>query len=217
MKISIVNSDTHHPIRAYLKEWAQVHGNCHDIELVDKVSQLSGGDILFLVSCYEIVSKVVRERYRATLVIHASDLPKGRGWSPHIWQILEGNNCIKVTILEAENELDTGAIWAQREVSLLGTELYDEINHLFFTAEIALMDEAIIGLSHIKPRKQSEITPSYYRRRNVEDSRIDPKLPLSEQFDILRVSDPQRFPAFFEWRGCCYEIQIKKMKDVCDD
>ncbi len=215
MKISIISSEPNHPIRPWLEEWMCAQSTCHDIELVEKVSQVSGGDILFLISCHEMVNAAVRGRYRATLIVHASDLPKGRGWSPHIWQILEGSNCVKVTLLEAEDELDTGAIWAQREISLLGTELFDEINDLLFSTEISLINDAVIGLGQIKPRKQDLVAPSYYRRRGPGDSRIDPNLPLSEQFDILRVADPQRFPAFFEWRGCRYEIQIKKMKDTC--
>ena len=75
---------------------------------------LAGGEILFLVSCNEIIGKDVRDRYMATLVIHASDLPKGRGWSPHIWQIIEGKKEIMVSLLEAEDAVDSGAIWAKK-------------------------------------------------------------------------------------------------------
>ena len=31
------------------------------------------------------------------IVVHASDLPKGRGFSPMSWQILEGKNKIKLS------------------------------------------------------------------------------------------------------------------------
>ena len=66
------------------------------------------GDILFLVSCSEIVKKDIRMKFRHTLVLHASSLPKGRGWSPHIWEILNGADQIVISLLEAEDKIDSG-------------------------------------------------------------------------------------------------------------
>ena len=78
--------------------------------MVSCSNMLVGGDILFLISCNEPISKDVRALFRATLVIHASDLPLGRGWSPHIWQVLEKKRFIKVTLLEAADLVDSGSI-----------------------------------------------------------------------------------------------------------
>ena len=47
---------------------------------------------------------------------------------------------------------------------------------------------------------------SHYRRRRPADSRLDPELTLAEQFELLRVVDNDRYPAFFEWRGRRYEL-----------
>ena len=33
---------------------------------------------------------------------------------------------------------------------------------------------------------------------------------IAEQFDLLRVADPQRFPAFFDLRGHRYLVRIEK-------
>ena len=52
--------------------------NCH---VFAKVS-VRPGDILFLISCSERIGDAYRQKYRHVLVLHASDLPKGRGWSP---------------------------------------------------------------------------------------------------------------------------------------
>lgn len=217
MNISIVCSDLDHPVRPWLESWQTSSSNSHRIDLVEHVSTLRGGDLLFLISCHEIVKSAVRDMYRATLVIHASDLPRGRGWSPHIWQILEGRNDITITLLEAADGVDCGAIWAQRVVHFEGHELHDEINQVLFSAEIALMDEAISRFDQIQPRPQDETAISYYPRRTPEDSRINPFCSIVDQFDLLRVADPKRFPAFFDLRGCRYEIQIKKMKDTPHD
>src|SRR5882757_2342579 len=123
MKISILCSSTSHPVYPHLENWAKAAGARHDVELVREKAELSGGDILFLISCHEIISRRDRQQYGASLVIHASDLPEGRGWSPHIWQILEGKRDIVVSLIEAQDQVDTGAIWAQRHLVLEGHEL----------------------------------------------------------------------------------------------
>jgi methionyl-tRNA formyltransferase len=35
--------------------------------------------------------------------------------------------------------------------------------------------------------------------------------PLGEQFDLLRISDPMRYPAFFDWMGHRYVLRIEKV------
>lgn len=212
MKISILCSSSSHPVYRHLEQWAAVARASHEVELLQKKAELSGGDILFLISCHEIISAQDRARYGASLVIHASDLPLGRGWSPHIWQILEGSHDIVVSLLEAEDQVDTGAIWAQRHMVLEGHELYDEINAKLFAIEMDLMSDAVAVEARRAPVRQDDRTPTYYRRRGPEDSRLDPNRPIAEQFDLLRVVDPQRFPAFFDLRGHRYVVRIEKVE-----
>lgn len=212
MKISILCSNASHPVCAHLEQWARTARASHDVELVQRKAELSGGDILFLISCHEIISAQDRAGYGASLVIHASDLPLGRGWSPHIWQILEGKHDIVVSLLEAEDQVDTGAIWAQRHMALEGHELYDEINAKLFAIEMELMSEAVDVEGRRAPMRQDGRAPTYYRRRGPEDSRLDPSRPIAEQFELLRVVDPQRFPAFFDFRGHRYVVRIEKVE-----
>ena len=212
MKISIVCSDLKHPIRPLLEQWALSRKPTHDVTLAEKISELSGGDLLFLISCQELAEQSVRSSFKAALVIHASDLPHGRGWSPHIWQILEGRSEITVTLLEAAGNVDSGAIWAQRKIFFEGHELYDEINAALFDAEISLMNEAVDCWGCIRPRIQDNSGASYYPRRQAVDSQLDPSKSIAAQFNLLRVADPARYPAFFELQGHQYEIQIRKRR-----
>jgi methionyl-tRNA formyltransferase len=193
-----------------LERWALNHRDTHEVSLNRKKNELTGGDVLFLISCHELISSEVRARYASTLVIHASDLPLGRGWSPHIWQIIEGKNRIPVTLLEAEDAVDSGAIWAQRHIQLDGHETFDEINSKLFDAEVELMEFAVAGFNEIIPRRQDTREPTIYRKRTPEDSRIDPYKSIADQFELLRVADPMRFPAFLEFRGHRYHISIVK-------
>jgi len=210
LKISIVCTDVRHPILNRLKSWCLRHSDQHTVELVQRKKDLTGGDILFLVSCQEMIEAAVRAQYRAALVLHASDLPEGRGMSPHIWQVLEERDRIKVTLLAAEDALDSGDIWLQSEFCLDGHELYDEINDKLFDAELSLMDEAVAHFDEIEPRPQDSRPPTWYHFRTPADSRLLPEKTIKEQFNLLRVSDPNRFPAYFDWQGYRYEIRIKK-------
>ncbi|MGR8932924.1 MAG: formyltransferase family protein [Gammaproteobacteria bacterium] len=213
MKISILCSSERHPIYPQLQAWAQRRRAEHAVELKNRAAELSGGDILFLISCHELIGADVRRHYAATLVVHASDLPQGRGWSPLVWQILEGRNDIVVTLLEAADEVDSGAIWQQRRIRLQGNELADEINALLFTAELELMDDAVRGFGTIAPRPQAPEGATYYRRRMPEDSRLDAHKTLAEQFDLLRVCDAERYPCFFDYRGRRFKLTIEKYEE----
>lgn len=211
MRITILCSSLEHPIFPSLRDWAGRHAAGHQVQLVQRKAELSGGDILFLISCHEIIGKDVRAKYRATLVIHASDLPLGRGWSPHIWQILEGARQFPVTLLEAEDQVDSGAIWSQVMLKFEGHETYGEINQALFAAELELMDFAVNNLETVEPKPQDKREPTYYRRRTPQDSQLAPERSIAEQFDLMRVADPQRFPAYFDMRGHRYVLNITKV------
>ena len=213
MRISILCSSKNHPIYPYLERWEDKQSSAHQVDLLHNKEDLSSGDILFLVSCNEIIKKELRKRFSFSLVIHASDLPDVKGWSPHIWQILEGKNEICVSLIEAEEPIDSGDIWKQEIIKVNEHELYDEINDLLFKVELKLMDFAVDNYKAINPVPQEKREGSYFRKRTPVDSEIDPNKTISEQFDLIRVSDPERFPAFFKLHGFTYEIAIKKVSN----
>lgn len=214
MKLSLLCTDTGHPIISYLRAWVNLNAQVHEIELIESIRDASGGDILFLISCSEKVLKADRDKYRKTLVLHASDLPVGRGWSPHIWDLVEGSAQITLSLLEAEDVIDSGKIWQKRNIQVPKHALWDEINHILFNAEIELIDFAVSEFDTIQPHEQdTSITPTYRRKRTPDDSRIDPEKPIAEQFDLLRVCDPARFPAFFDHHGCRYIVKLEKINE----
>ena len=211
MKISVLCTDPAHPVIPSIRDWlVRITGQGHDAVLRHDRSELAGGDLLFLVSCSQIVPETDREKYRAALVLHASDLPSGRGWSPHVWAILGGAARIKVCLLEASDPVDSGDVWLRTGFELEGHELIDEINALLFDAEIRLMSEAVEKFGSIVPVGQSGSPGTYLRKRTPADSRLDPAQSIAEQFNLLRVVDNERFPAFFEHCGKRYLIRIEK-------
>lgn len=212
-RVTILCSDPGHPVMPWLADWAAAAPAGLQVEVAHDVAEAKGGDFLFLVSCSQIVTAEIRDGYRYALVIHASALPKGRGWSPHIWSILDGADHLSVTLLDAADPVDSGSIWHQLRLPLVGNELHDEINAALFAAEIQLLQWAIENCQKTLPVPQTG-EPTYYRRRRPADSQIDVDMTLREAFDLIRVSDPTRYPAFFDHLGRRYKIMLEKIEPV---
>lgn len=214
MRLSILCSNPKHPIIDSLRKWVEgMSENGHTTSIFFDKSELRGGDILFLVSCSQIINEDERKKFEKVLVLHASDLPKGRGWSPWVWTILAGESEITLSLLEATDSIDSGLIWLKTSFRLSGHELFEEINAKLFKAELYLMTQAVERYGEILPIPQVGQPGEYLRKRTPEDSRIDPRKSIEEQFNLLRVVDPQRYPAFFEYRGVKYFIKIEKIKN----
>lgn len=214
MKVTLLCSDAKHPVNPYLEKWIKEKRSFLTVELVRRKSEAAGGDLLFLISCSEIVTAKDRARYAATLVLHASDLPQGRGWSPHIWELSQGAEGITLSLLEAEDKVDSGRIWKKKYIPVPKHALWNEINHHLFQAEIELIDFAIDNFGSITPQPQPlDTVATYHPRRTPADSEIDPSKSIAEQFDLIRVCDPNRFPAYFVHRGQRYLLKVEKSDD----
>lgn len=219
MNVTLLCTSRDHPVNDWLLEWKEKQKWQHNIAICHDIRDLPGGDVLFLISCSQIIDVFTREKYRHTLVLHASDLPHGRGWSPYIWALLEGAEAITVSLLQAEDCVDTGAIWAKRTFRVPPHALHNEIHCLLFNTELALMDEGLTLISsgaYPDPQPQ-HISPTYYRRRTPADSEVDPSQSLRDLFPTIRLMDPQRYPAFFHLHGHTYTIELKKVLFHEDD
>ena len=211
MKIFLLCSPAKHPVMSYLQNWKlQMEDTGHQIVMCSRKSQLRTGDILFLISCSEKISEADRQKFRHVLVLHASDLPKGRGWSPHVWDILNGSEFITVSLIEAAENIDTGDVWKKITLPIKKHSLWNEINHILFQGELELMTWAIQNHANIVPEVQDvSETPTYWPRRTEQDSRLEIEKTIKEQFDLLRICDPDRYPAYFEMHGMKYKLRLE--------
>jgi methionyl-tRNA formyltransferase len=126
---------------------------------------------------------------------------------------LDGAKSITVSLLDAEDEVDSGAIWAKREISVPLGALYDEINKALFETEISLMSEAVARINdETAPVPQdATVEPTFHRKRTPADSEIDPSLSLEALFNKIRLMDPERYPAYFYLHGQKYTIELRKV------
>lgn len=217
MRITVLCTSPHHPVNAHIERWMALHASAHEVSLLRRRDELVGGDVLLLISCGEIIGARHRALFRHTFVLHASDLPKGRGWNPHIWAILEGATEVTVSMLEAEDKVDSGAIWGKRRILVPKHWLWHEVNEAVFEAEFALIDDVLrrIGTDAGTPQPEDE-APTYYRLRHPEDSRLDPNASIASQFDLLRICDPERYPAFFDLHGHRFALRLERIGPVSE-
>ena len=207
MIVDVLCSDNTHPITPFLIEWKRHLPAKVDCKIFSKKNQLREGKLLLLISCAEVLSAAELSKYDICLVLHASDLPLGRGWSPFIHEIRSGKSSLVVTLLEAATEVDTGRIWAKRYIDIPRNALFHESSEILFTAEIELINYAIENLNTgiIKPSEQSGKS-TYFERLTPKDSELDINLSIAEQFDKMRSCDPDRFPCVFEIRGRRFKL-----------
>lgn len=180
--------------------------SCKIIYSHEEVEEIS---IAFYLSYQKIVPYEFIKKTHQSLVVHASDLPQGKGFSPWVWQILEGKNDIPVCLFQMNEGLDTGNIFQKKLLHLRGDELLEEIRISLaklikqMVLDYLQKNEAPISVSQV-----GEST--FYRRRNSLDSELDISKSIAEQFNLLRVVDNNNYPAYFLHFGKKYVLKIEE-------
>ena len=172
--------------------------------------EIADGAVAFYLGCITITPPGVLAHNRRNLVVHASDLPKGRGFSPMTWQVLEGRNEIPVCLLEAAEDVDTGPIVYRTTMRFEGHELIEEMRAILGRMHVELCRRFLDEPSPPTGAPQQG-EPTNHPRRRPADSRLDPARSIAEQFDLLRTVDHEAYPAFFDLHGRRYKLTIEKM------
>jgi methionyl-tRNA formyltransferase len=186
----------------------------HSCQLLSKQQLIpANSDVTFFLGCEKYINSKIRQKSSYNIVVHASDLPKGKGMSPATWQILEGKNKIPVTLFEVADGFDTGDYYLKETFQLKGTELIDEWQKKLGECIDKMIIKFLRNIKKLKPIKQRG-KPSFYKRRGPGDSRLDVNKSLKSQFNLLRVVDNKRYPAFFNYKGKQYILEIYKAPDI---
>ncbi len=206
-------------INDFIPAWAlQWRAAGHTLAWAHDAALLPESQVCFYLSYGRIVGTALRARHGNNLVVHESDLPAGRGWSPLTWQVLQGAQNIVVTLFEAADAVDAGAIYGQTAIQLRGDELVDDLRRQQAAATFSLCADFVAGYPGVlQQAREQQGTSSYFPRRTPVDSRIDLDLPLRDQFNLLRVCDNTRYPAWFEHAGARYTLGINRVEQDDDE
>ena len=191
------------------KDFLKKIKNKHKLNLVTDQKELVKGDIAVFISCNNLVKNEYLVLNKSNVVCHPSNLPKGRGFSPIAWEILNNSEKLTFTLFEANEKVDDGEIYYKKEIELLGTELNDDLRSIQAEITFELILKYINEYPKINGSKQvGEAT--YYRKRNKNDSELDINKSIMEQFNILRIADNLNYPAHFFFKNQKYILKIEK-------
>jgi methionyl-tRNA formyltransferase len=207
MLIQILCDNPNSWIIPYALQLKAILAKQHEVVFTHNHGDIIAGDVLMLLSCEKLFKQLDLNKHN--LAVHESDLPKGKGWSPLTWQIIEGKNEIPVTLIEATEQVDAGDIYGQEIIMLKGTELVEELRVKQGETTIKLLLNFIENYPNNK-RKKQESEDTFYPRRKPEHSQLDINKTIVEQFNLLRVCDNERYPAWFEIHGEKFIIKIEK-------
>lgn len=210
MKIAILTSPNQWFI-PYAKELNNQIKNCklffnHE-DIIKKY------DVIFILSYHKIIQKKFLTKNKHNIVVHASDLPNGKGWAPLFWQVIENKNIIPFTMFEASNGVDDGDIYMQKDLTLTGYELNRELRDKQAKHTITMCLEFLNDYENYKkPQKQSG-RESFYKKRTKKDSELNINKTINEQFNLLRIVDNESYPAFFYKDNKKYILKIEEVND----
>lgn len=214
MLISFLTDNPKSWIIPYADKLEKIVSQNHQVIRCYDYRDIPIGDICFFLSCEKIVPPNILEQNTNNIVIHPSQLPHGKGFSPLAWQILEGKNEIPITLFEAEERVDSGVVYYRDIIKLKGHELNCEIKDFQGKKTMELVLRFIENFPNIKgyPQKGKE---SFYKRRGEKDSELDANKSIAEQFNLLRIVDNERYPAYFYYMGHEYIFKIYEKENKC--
>lgn len=179
------------------------------IEVLYEPDSVKNFNLVFVLGYTKILSKKISIENELCLVVHESNLPEGKGFSPVQWQILEGKSRIVVSLIELQEDVDSGDIFDQTEIVFQGGELYDEIRAMQASATFELVERAMDCYPNFQ--KVAQLGQStFYRKRIPSDSELDIDKSIRSQFNLLRVANNQDWPSYFHLNGCKYILKIYK-------
>jgi len=196
-------------IEIYLKNFNFKLNNKFSFKITNNYKTIKKQDLVFVLSYTKILPDSFLKRNKLTLVVHSSKLPKDRGFAPLTYKVLQNSNIIFFSLFQVVKKVDSGNIFLRTKLKLNGTELYDELRKKQAETILNLIKKFLFKYPLIKSSVQSGKT-NYNKRRYPRDSELDINKNIKSQFNLMRVSDNEKFPIFFYHKSVKYILKIFK-------
>jgi methionyl-tRNA formyltransferase len=138
------------------------------------------------------------------VVLHSSDLPQGRGWAPHFYTIYNKRKSLTLTMLYADEGVDSGDIIAKARYPIDELSTINELRKIDDALTLFLLEKFLgkITASKIKGKSQDllEIEPTYHKKRVPEDSKVFEDMDPEKLRHFLRCLPPEH-PGYTEKSG----------------
>lgn len=179
------------------------------VKIIWDTNNLKKFDILFILNFTKKIPLTKVNLKKLNLVIHESNLPKGKGFAPIQWQILEKKKNIIFSMININNKIDSGPILMKSKLKLSGFELYDEIRYLQSKKTFEMIEKFLKNYPNINFLKQKGKS-TFYKKRTLKDSELNINKSILSQFNKLRIANNNEWPAFFYYKNKKYILKIFK-------
>jgi methionyl-tRNA formyltransferase len=116
---------------------------------------------------------------------------------------------IPISLFEAVEKVDAGDVYMVDYIKLKGHELNNEIKHQQGLITIKMVKKYIDEFESIVGTPQNG-KETFYPRRGQKENELDINKTILEQFNLLRIVDNERYPAYFYINGNKYTLKISK-------
>lgn len=150
-------------------------------------------DVAVVIAYGRILPKAVLDApRRGCLNLHASILPKYRGAAPINWAIVKGERETGVALMQMDEGMDTGPVFATRTTTIGADETAGELYERLGDLAAALIREdlarAVAGELEAVAQDHERATMAPLLRK--EDGRIDWSAPAATVHDLVRGMTP---------------------------
>jgi methionyl-tRNA formyltransferase len=173
-------------------------------------------DICFVIGWYWLISeKTLNKVPNGFLGIHNSLLPLYKGGSPLVWQLINGEEEVGVSMFTLTKGVDNGDLWFQQKVKINNI---DNINDVLLKIESqTIKNFKLYYLDIIKGKKsptpQPNITESYCAQRIPGDGLVDWKKSSIEISNFIRAQSkpyPGAYSFYKEQKLIFWDVVLNK-------
>ena len=137
--------------------------------------------------------------------LHAGRLPKYRGGSPLVWQIINDEKVIGLSVIKINKKIDEGKIISQVKFKNLKK---DDIETIQKKANNLFLNLTLNSIFKLKNKKKLQLQPnskSYFKQRRDKDSLIDFSKSNYDLYNFVRAKS-------YPYRGAFFLYKKKKIR-----
>jgi len=164
-------------------------------------------EVAIVVAYGKILPKDVLEAPRLGCInVHGSLLPKYRGAAPVQWAVIDGEAETGVSIMQLDEGMDTGPVWAERRVPIGPAETSGELLDRLAPIGAAALVEAlpVIASGSKQPVAQDHARATHAKMLDKTDGAIDWTQPARAIAARIRGVDP--------WPGAYATLRCQPVK-----
>lgn len=183
---------------------------------LNKVINSFKPDILLSLGWRSKISSSTLNKFQIKLNFHPALLPEYKGYHPIPYVIINNENIHGITVHSISEGIDEGDILLKE---IFNINKFSTVKSLLNMSEEKMPKVFFEVLNKLEKNDLNFISQDSTRtkivapKRYPSDSKLDPSKSLYDLYDLIRASDLERFPAFFEIEGEKVFIKIWREKD----